>query len=706
MAVIGRIRKQSTLLLIIIGVALAAFILGDFVRKSNRGESIFAEVDGEKISWFDFEKRYKDIEDNYKQRSGKENFSSAEVFQLKEMTWNQMLQEYLLSKEYEKLGISVPEEEMNDMLTGANPHPYIVQAFRDPETGNFNHAMVQNFIQNKEQAKPEERKFFDNIVKSIKDERISSKYISLVSKSYYMPKNIAKKIYDESYSNATLKVVQVKYSTIDDKSITLTDDDYKKWYDENKYRFEQVEEVRDIDYVIFNIDPTPEDLNQIDEDVKKLYIEFQEAVDAGSFVSTLPDSKYDSSYFKKGTLPAFIDTLVYNSAVGTFFAPAIVNNIYTFGKLLDIKVRPDSVKASHILIQYEGARGSKTKRTKEEAKKLTDSIFMEIKKNPNSFLNFVFNMSEYPSAKKDTGNLSWIIDGDINVQLFYDSLYTMKTGEFRTVETALGYHIMLLTGITQPQKKVRVAIGNKAIEPSENTIQNIHGKANKFASENENTIKFNDAIVKEGLTKRTADNLKAMEYTVPGITDGREIVRWAWDKKIEKNAVSPVFDVDGKYVVATLKEIKPKGFATLEQVKPFAEAIVKREKKAKMLIDKVNAELSKTKDPLTVAQNLNTTLDTVSNFNFGAYNLYNYGPELSVIGQISNMKPKETSKPLKGEMGVYIVYYEQNIPVSPINDYKMFISQFSGIFSQKVSNELIKALENNTKITDNRYLFY
>ncbi len=706
MAAIGRIRKHSGLLLVIIGLALLAFILGDFVRKGQSHDNKLAVVDGEKISWVEFENRFREVEEKYKQQSGKENFTPEETFQIREYAWNMLLRDILLTSEYKKLGIDVTEEEMNDLTTGKNPDPMIRQLFSDPETGAFNAAAVQQFMQNKDQAKPEERKFFDGVLKDIKTNRYATKYNYLIAKSYYLPKPLAKKMYEDYSSNATLRVVQANYKLIDDKTIKLTDDDYKKWYEDHKYMFEQPEEVRDIDFVVFDIVPTPADLKALEEEVAKLFTEFKETADPASFVNSLPDAKYDSTYFKKGKLPLSLDSLAFGAQIGDFMAPVVENNEYVFAKVLDIKMRPDSVKASHILIQYEGARNSKTKRTKEEAKKLADSLMFQTKKATAQFGQFAMQFSEYPTAKKDSGDLNWMTDGDINYQLFFDSLYTLKGNDIRIVETALGYHVMMVTGKTVPEKKVRIAIAKKAIEPSDKTIQDVYSVANKFASENENLTKFNESVVKQGLAKRTADNLRAMEYSVPGVKDGREIVRWAYDEKTEKAMVSQVFDIDGKYIVATLKEIKPKGFATLEQVKPMIESLVKRDKKAEQLIEKAKAATAKSNNPEEIATQFQTKVDTVANFNFGAYNLYNYGPEQEVIGAIVGMKPGQVSKPLKGNMGVYIVYYDQFTPAAPIADYKMISMQMANMFAQRVANESFNALQKSVKIKDYRVKYY
>ena len=334
MAAIGRIRKHSGLLLIIIGLALLAFILGDFVRKGQSHENKIAVIDGQKVSWNEFENRFKAAEEKFKQQTGKENFTPEETFQIREYAWNMLLREILLTSQYEKLGIVVTEEEMNDLTMGKNPDPMIRQIFSDPETGAFNPAQVQQYLQNKDQAKPEERKFLDGILKDIETNRYASKYNYLVAKSYYLPKSLAKKMYEDYSSNATLRVVQANYKLVDDKTIKLTDEDYKKWYEDHKYMFEQPEEVRDLDYVIFDVVPTAADLKAIDENVAKMYAEFKETVDPVSYVNTLPDTKYDSTYFSKGKLPLSLDSLAFNASIGDFLAPVVENNEYLEVKLL------------------------------------------------------------------------------------------------------------------------------------------------------------------------------------------------------------------------------------------------------------------------------------------------------------------------------------------------------------------------------------
>ncbi len=704
MAVIGRIRKHSTILLVVIGLALFAFIMGDFVRSSGSVNNKVGTINGEDITYTDFFNRVSNQEDIYKRNTGKENLSFEETFQIREMVWEMLLQEQLLGVEYKRLGIAVTEEEMDDLIKGRNPHPIILQVFRDPETGAFNPAFVEQFVANINQARPEERQFFNQIVDEIQKERINSKYSALIAKSYYVPNAIAKMKFEESYSSKNIRVVQANYRMIEDSKITLTDDDYKKWYDEHKYFFEQDESV-DIEYVIFDIKPTPEDLEEIHENVKTLYSEFLTAENPIGFINTLPDSRYDSAFFKKGMLPMGFDTLVFNMNEGSFVAPFVENNTHYFGKLLSVHARPDSIKASHLLVAHKEARnGENATRTKEEAKAFADSLLVSLKRSPAEFENAILAISEFQTAKRDTGNLNWMLDGDLNFQLFFDSLVTVSVNDFRIVESGLGYHILRVTDKTSPLRKVRIAIGKKEIEPSEMTIQNVYSLANQLSGENESIEDYNKAIVEKGYNKRLAESVGKMQYTIPGVQNGREIVRWCFAEKTKAGQVSQVYDIDGQYIVAAVKSYREEGYAELSEVKKLIEPMVIRDKKAEKLIDDINK--IGVKDIDAIAQKLNANVDSLPNVVFASYNLGRFGPEPSVIGNISALKKGSLSKPIKGEQGVYVIVVDEVVSAPENMDFSFIKMQVSAMFNQRVQNALFEAIKDKAKIKDNRYHFY
>ena len=709
MAIIGKIRQRSGLIIIIIGIALAAFVLGDFIRKgphSNKTNYV-GIIDGEKISYTDFELKVEKQTEVYKQQTGKESPDAAQMLQIRQMTWTQILRETIMQKEYDENGILISTDELFDLVQGKNPHPYIVQNFTDPQTGQFNPATVVQFIKTIDQREPDVKQQWLRIEQAIKTDRLNQKYNNLISKSYYLPKALAEKELQMRSEMAVARVFSVNYTTIDDKLASINDDDYNKYYELHKQEYEQ-KESRGIQYVVFDVIPSTIDQEEIKNQVYKTYDDFLKENDVKSFVNAVSDTKYDSVFHKEKVLSPLLDSVMFRSVKGSFFGPYIENNIWKMAKLVDIQTRPDSIKASHILISYTGAGLQGTfKLTKEEAKAKADSIMAVLKKEPQKLVEFALTVSDFPQAKQDTGNLKWMGDGNANFALFFNNIIDLNVGDFKVVETGLGYHVLRVTGKLGSSKKVQVAVIERSIEPSNVTFKEMYTKANKFAAENPDEIKFNAAITKQGFNKRIAEYIQKSDASIPGVDAARDIVRWAYNTETIKGTVS-LFDyaAEKKYVVALLTDIREKGIAPLEQVKKYIEPLVKRDKKASLIIDKVTLALKSSKDIYNIASKLNSKVDTLTNISFFSNNLPIYGPEPEVIGTIFSMKKNSLSNAIKGSNGIYVVSLD-DIKKSPsMADINMLRMQLSQMFTSRVGSELYNALEENAKVEDNSLFFY
>jgi len=558
--------------------------------------------------------------------------------------------------------------------------------------------------------KDEEKQQWKRLEQAIKDDRINTKYNTLVSQGYYMPKVFLQRIADESAKTAKMLCVGVKYQTISDSAISVTDADFQKYYDEHKYEFEQ-ENARDLDYVIFEVLPSKTDMEKIAEDVSRIYADFQKANsnEIDNFMKVNSDAPYDSNFYKKGGLPVKIDSVMFASNVGTFIAPYIENNSYYMARLMQIQDRPDSVKISHILVAYKDAPNpiQNITRTKDQAKKIIDSLFEVVKKDPKNFKAIAQVKSDFPSAKKDGGEIGWIGDGDANYKFFYDSTYKSKVGDFRVIQSSMGYHVVYVTDKKEPVKKIKVAIVKHDIKPSSETFNQYLAKASEFAGTNRTMEQFKKTIADKGLNKRSAQFVKEMDYTIPGLESARDIIRWAYDEKTEKGMISEqVFDENGKYVVAAVVEKRKKGIAPLEQVKSYIEPLVKREKKADQLIEKVKTATNTIKDIQQLAIKFNTKVDTVDQLTFSAYNFPKYGPEPELIGTIFTLKKNVLSEPIKGKMAVYEILLNDIAQPAAAMNTDMVKMQMNSYFRSRVTNEVFKAIKDKTDITDNRINYY
>lgn len=716
MAIIGKIRKRGGLITIIIGLALAAFVLGDFWRKSNKSSknTNVGEIAGEKITYTDFEAKVSEQEELMKQQTGKENLTATQLFQLREETWKTLTRDIILGREYDELGVVVSSDELWDLVQGKEPHQYILQNFADPQTGAFNAAQVRTFLQNLDQyeeQKPGTKAQWQNLESSIKSDRIYTKYVNLIKGGYYMPKAMAKMDYDQKNKKAVFRYFADKYANIADTKVTVTQDDFQKYYDAHKQEYEQDDSYRDIEYVSFDVDPSDADLKKAKEDVTQIAtdLEKQEAKDIPTFVNRYSDVKYDSLYYKKGALPLNLDSIVFKAKKGEFIGPLYdeATFTYTLAKVMDFQMRPDSMKASHILISYAGAlKAPETiTRTKDRAKAIADSLLLIVKKDGKKFDTIAKKLSDDPTAATKAGDLDWFADGAM-VGPFNEACVDGKVGDLKVVETDFGYHIVKVTGKKKLENKARVAVITMKTEPSNETFQTKYSDASTFAGENTTMEQFNKSVIDKKLNKKLAESLTPMSDAIAGLDSPREIVRWAFEEGTKKGDVSKVFDLQGKYVVACLKDVRDKGIPTLEQIKTQIEPLVKREKKAETIIKKINAFKTAGISLDQLALKDSSSVDTLDFITFSSYSIPGFGPEPEIIGTLFTLKPGAISEPLKGKTAIFELYVDKFVDAPATTDYTANQKQAVMTFKSRVGYDLYKSLEKNAKIEDNRILFY
>jgi peptidyl-prolyl cis-trans isomerase D len=702
MAIIGEIRKHYWLLVAIIGIALLLFVLSDFSRKRTKQTTTIGTIAGEKISAMEFNKKVEENTEIQKANTGKENITADEAFQIRQGTWQQVLNDIIMNKQYEKLGVSVSSEELNDLIRGKNPHSYILQSFTDPNTGKFDQKAVDNFLQNLDNVEPAMKARYLAMEKAIKADRMTNKYNNLLIKGFYTPTAFAKRNYDETNKMAQVRLTGVRYQVVSDSMVKVTDADYEKYYKENGYRFVQDKPVRDLEYVLFDPKPSEEDMMKIKQDINTLYQEFASVSDVPNFVNANSDSRYDSSWKKRGSFSPYIDSLLFNAPVGKVFEPFEDNGMLRIFRVVDRQARPDSLKASHILVSYAGTPVQTAKRSKEEAVKLSDSLLSVVKKNPALFETIAGNNSDDETAKKSNGDLGWFADGSM-VPEFNNAVLKGAVGDIVKVETQFGYHIIKISGKKDPETKIKVASVDRRIEASAKTIEKVYNEASSFAAEYNTLEKFEKAVKDKGLELRTADRTDAMADKLAGVDRAREIVRWAFFEDTKKGSVS-MFDTDGLYVVAAVKTVVEKGPVPLEVLKESIKPLVIREKKAELIIQKINNQFAKLKDINTIIQEYKVKIDTVE-VSFASANIPAFGHEPKVVGNIFAMKKGQMSAPIQGEQGVYVVIFDGMKEAPVAKEYENQKRQMAMNFQSRIY-QVMNILQDKADIKDNRILFY
>lgn len=356
MATLQNIRNRGGLLVsIIIGLALVAFIVGDALSSGasvfNRSRNQIGEIAGKGISIQEYQNKVTKNEEVVKMMNGLTALNDEQQTMLRENTWQQMVMQDIMNREYEELGINVSGDELYDMLLGENISPIIRQMFTDPNTGildlNQARTVIKNLIDSP--GNSQQKAYWLNIEEQVSDTRKQSKYNNLLAKALFTTDAQAEEAVEGNAVKSDISYIVKNYSSIDDSTIQVSDSEIKAYYDSRKKLFEQPES-RKIVYVNFDIEASSDDYNETEKLVADLVDEFTEAQNPAEFVSLSSDKKFDGTYYKKSeiTNDSLAEFLFKNPKA--VFGPYLENNSFRISRVADRRMLPDSVRARHILI--------------------------------------------------------------------------------------------------------------------------------------------------------------------------------------------------------------------------------------------------------------------------------------------------------------------------------------------------------------------
>lgn len=703
MAAIGNIRKHYGLLVVIVGIALLAFVLGDLFKSTNsRQTTNVATVDGKKITYQDYSNLVNMNLENVKAQNGG-SLSTEDNYSVHANTLEQMIREIIMENEYNELGLVVSSDELYDQFLGENPNQYVVQSFTNPD-GSFNRELVTTYIRDFQTLNPELKSNWLNFERAIKEDRLNTKYETLLKKGFYLPNKLAERIYADKNDKTSAEVYAVRYNTVADSTVVVNDADNKAFYNNNKNKY-QTEATRSIDYVVFDIIPSKADVDYSKKYVSDLKKDFTEIDNAANFVNANSDIAYDSTWKSRKDVPAELEQVVFdqNNGIGFVYGPYENEGYYNIAKIVAMENRSDSLMASHILIGYANALRSEATRTKEEAEALADSILNVVKKDNSKLEALAKDFSDDPSAQTNNGDLGWFTDG-MMVYNFNEFVQDNKVGTIGMVETPFGYHIIKVTDRNEAAPKARLAVVAHEITPSSATYQNVFAEANKFVTENTTAEDFNKAVEEQGLNKRTYPSLRKSTNFITGINNPRQIVRWAFDENTKVGDMSTIFDLDNMYVVAVLTKSVEEGFTPYEDIAERYQFVIKKEKKGAMLAEQAKAYGT---DYQKMIDNMKGEKTTVDNVTFEGRGFGNFGVEDKVIGTVIGMKEGEVSEPIVGGNGLFVVKVTKETPAAATTDYSNIVREYRTRYNNQIlNNSAYSALKDNVKIEDNSILFY
>lgn len=728
MSALESLRKRSGLLVTIVGLALFAFVLTGLFERGSMGDSdkSVGEIAGKSIDYNTFNVKVQEALENKKRNSEKTVLDENEIDGVIQQVWNQAINEEVMNKEYEKLGISVSDEELYDLMID-HPHSALVRnlsdpqtnqvspMFADPKTGQVSPAKLKEFTQ---KMNPEQEKQWIQLESYIRQMRVIEKYNNLIKKGLYVTTAAAKRDYIAQNTNADIKYVTKNFKLVVDSTIKVADADLNAYYAAHQNEFKQ-ETSRKIEYVAFDITPSQEDKDEALVGMIALANTFKttKPSEDSLFVIAESDTRlFDLSFHGKGTLSPEIDSIMFNSTVGTVVGPYKENEILKVSKLIAIKSAADSAKVRHILIAYAGSGASESvTRSKEQAKTTSDSLLALLKKGAK-FSELVDKLSDdggknMPLNKKEGeyypgkgGDYGWLNPGSQFVEPFKNAGLDNKKGAIVIAESQFGYHIIEVLDTKGSQKKVQVATIERKLEPSNKTMQAAFLKASEFAGKNNTDELFQKAVVENKLNKRVVESIKENDKTIAGIESPRPLIRWAYENK--KGTVSEPLEFGNKFVVAVLSDIKEKGVAPIDQVKEDLTSKVIKEKKAEMFVSEFNTALGAGTPIDALATKMKLNLEQAKQINFNTTSIPGAGNQPAVTGAVSALKAKATSKPLVGKDGVYVVYVEAVAEAPAQKDYKAQQAAALMQLQPRVDYEVYDALKTNANITERLFTFY
>lgn len=706
MAILQTLRdKAGPLVAGVIGLSLLLFVVSDFfgnnTSQRRRAEKYYelARIDGESVSYQDFDARVQDLVDIYKM-SGNTDINEDMMQSLREQVWQQLLSEKLMSKEYSKTGLGVSPDEVEMLVFGENPHPIVQQLFTDPQTGVFNRSFLVNFLQATEtdEATKNYWLFFED---QIIADRLNTKLINLISKGLYVTEKQSE--FENSLMSNTVdfSFMARNYATIPDSTISVSSEEIRHYYDDHKDNYMRTAQ-RDMEYLVFDIVPSEADTREAEEWIEKEKENFAAATDLIQYINLTADTRHTGVYRTISELPENLRELARSGDRSEVLGPYFEDGAYKLARIVDIADRPDSVRAAHILLSPNAGRSMA------QAKVEADSLISLIRSGVAFDVLAMTNSDDQGSAQIG-GDLGWFSEG-MMIKPFNDACFSSRKGDLVTVETSYGLHIIKILDQSPRVRKYDIGIVDRAVIPSSATTQKIYAEASRFAGTNDTYEKFNNAVAEGNLDKKIALNVTPDQKELPGLTQARSLVMALFQNSkkgsiILDNSDQAVFELPDMYVVAYCTRVQDKGIAPVEDVASEIRFVLAKEKKAEIISKELENLSSEGKSLSEIASQYNASLLDATGINFRSYSVPGAGIEPGLIAAASGSEKGVIEKPVAGNNAVYIYEVNNTVPAES-EDLALVQERLASNYEIRASYEAYEAIKEKKDVEDMRYKFY
>jgi peptidyl-prolyl cis-trans isomerase D len=703
MALIKKIRQKTGLAIGVIAVGLIFFLVGGDILSPNStllggSSNKVGEIAGESVSYEEYIQKIEEIKFSFQQNTGRTP-SENEMYSIREQAWQALIVDRVFKNQYEALGLTISDEELVDMVQGKNIIAELRQQLTNPMTGEFDRTQLVTFLQSLESAAPEQRAFWAQQERLFADARLRIKYDNLLSTSEFATTAEGKLEHKMANSLADVDYLFIPFYAIADTAVSVTDSELRSYINNNKEKF-KISNAVDLDYVAFNILPSGEDSAAVIKEMRDLTEELRNSATDSVFVLRNSEAARPFATILPGDeLPNSLTGNVDNILVGETYGPFLTNrSTYVSYKITAKYDGTPRMRASHILFGAQGLSDD----AKAEVRTNAENVLKEIQGG----LNFAAAAAQYgqDGTAQRGGDLGWFAKEDFVEEFANVSFAVKSTGLInRLVETEYGYHIIEVTELPK-RETYKIATLELELIPSDATRNDVFRRADFYAANSGNLNEFTQNAEKEGYRIIQANNVGAFDRNLNNLQGAREVIRWAFNDASE-GKVSPVFELDNSYIVATLKKKYEEGTASLDQVRAQVLTQVRNDKKADIIKKSLQGKVS-LEEMLSVYPN-ESSLDNTADLRLSASVLPGVGFAPKAIGAAFGLKnPGDISKPVHEDVGIIVLKLNSITPASEVADYSGYQRQVIMNASQRTAYMIMMALEDLADVKDYRYKFF
>ncbi len=711
MATLQTIRSKGPLLVIVIGIALFAFIAGDAwkVFQPHQGRQDIGEINGDKISAQDYQKLVDEYTEVIKLTNGLASLNETQLASVKDQVWQSYVNNKLIAEQAEELGLTVTDAEIQAIIDEGT-HPMLMNTpFRNPQTGAFDKDMLKKFLVDYSNLSTSQMpaqyveyyqtmgNFWNFVEKTLRQSTLAEKYQNLISKSLISNPASAEDAFKARTEQSDLLMAAVPYSAVNDSLVKVSDDEIRKLYNERKEQYKQLAETRDIRFVDVHVLPSDADRKAVLDEVT----EYSEQLDNttseyATFIRTTGSSvSYSDIPVNKSVLPtdvvARLDSIGMNEVFGPYYSQA--DDSYNAFKIIAKVSAPDSIQFRQIQVYAD---------TEDKTKVLTDSIYDALKGGAN--------FDEIAKIYGQTGEATWVSSSSwegsqINSEneAFIKALISQPVKEIAKLNIGQANIILQVMDKKSMQEKYKVAVVKRNVEFSNDTYNEAYNKFSQFVAQS-NTIEELEKNAEEyGYTVIPRTDFSSSEHYVGGVTSTKEVIRWIFSAK--EGDVSPLYECGNNdhIMVAALDRINPVGYRNINSVADMLRSEIRRDKKAELIMADMKACTSI--DQAKAVKN--AVSDTIKHVTFSApaYISITRGSE-PVIGAVaSKTAVNATSAPVKGNAGVYMVQVLSKDNGTEKFDVKSEETTLTNMYA-RFATQFINDLYQKAEVVDNRYLYF